>query len=282
MKRKEHRYNVGGRFFIYAPAHKGIRSKATGRFVSKRLERINPPYGDAEAWKCNLYYFWWEFMKRNPEVEYHLKQKSGHGLKGKMKILTQDWGNIFNYGTYDFWTWWRERMPTGETRGEYLFAEPVARKIQLIDKETKEKDILLLQVPMEVRDAHLVKMFRKILNDHEKTIDKVRSISKAKYKIHTPVRLTSLYHALRIWDARTQNPMAKLYELPDLAKIPQNTLFDGISRADYIKAGDTDLTWFDTEMRQRKTKVARRYLNAAETYSKNAVSGYFPHNPKSK
>ena len=76
--------------------------------------------------------------------------------------------------------------------------------------------------------------------------------------------------------------MAKLYELPDLAKIPQNTLFDGISRADYIKAGDTDLTWFDTEMRQRKTKVARRYLNAAETYSKNAVSGYFPHNPKSK
>ena len=120
------------------------------------------------------------------------------------------------------------------TRGEYLFAEPLARKIKLLNSREREKNTLLLQVPMEVRATNLIRMFRKLLGEYEEQIDKVRSVSKAKYKIHNPVRLNSLYHALCIWDARKEKPMARLHELPDIANIPQNTLFDGMSRADYI------------------------------------------------
>jgi len=281
MISKDTRYNVGGRFFIHAPAHKGIRSKKTGDFVSQRLARIQPPYGLAKPWECNLYYFWWEFMKRNPEVEYYFNQRNGRGLRGRLKTIWNDWGNIFDYETDEFWNWWRQKVSTGETRGEFLFAEPLVREMKLVKSSTKSKDTLIIQVPMEVRDKHLMRMFRKLLDENASQIDKVRSQSQARYKIHNPVRLPSLYHALKVLDAKKANPDAKLYELPDIAKIPQNILIEGLTIEQYVKEG-VDVAPYKKELRRRKTALAKRYLSAATNYSNNAISGYFPHNPKEK
>ncbi len=150
------RHTTGKKFFIHAPAVKGIRSRTTGEFVSKRLIRINRPFHGAEAWQHNVFYFWWEFLKRHEGY----KDCCDRGGAGRYKKLYADWGNIHAYE--NFWTWWSEKINEDETRGEFLFAESDARQIRISDKlaHSERSDTLLLAVPIEVRAAYLVRMFR--------------------------------------------------------------------------------------------------------------------------
>ena len=54
------------RFFIHAPAFYGNKDAETGEFVSRRLRNIQNPFDDeTKPWRRNIYYFWWEFLKRH-------------------------------------------------------------------------------------------------------------------------------------------------------------------------------------------------------------------------
>ena len=54
------------RFFIHAPAFYGNKDAETGEFVSRRLRTIQNPFDDeTKPWRRNIYYFWWEFLKRH-------------------------------------------------------------------------------------------------------------------------------------------------------------------------------------------------------------------------
>ena len=278
------RHTSGKKFFIHAPAVKGIRSKSTGDYVSRRLARINRPFAGAEAWQHNVFYFWWEFLKRHEGY----KDCCDRGGAGRYKKLYADWGNIHAYETKDFWHWWSDKISDDDTRGEFLFAEPDARQIRISDKlaHSERSDTLLLAVPLEVRTAYLVSMFRRLLKDHSQEVAAARRISRARYQVTAKVALASLYQTLKVWDLWQEHKHSKLkkYELCEMAGVFVNTVV-GSERADdgSILKGETveelkrlGLPYANIErtVRRRQTQAFDRHLRAAQDYIDNAVTTF--------
>jgi hypothetical protein len=146
------RYKVGRRFFIYAPPLKGVRP-------SKR-KPPNSPYKDAPAWKCSVYYYWWEYLRRHEGY----RQCCEQGGKGEYAKLYSDFGNVHSHD--DFWQWWSK-----EAHSE-LFCEPTARQIRVLDENrgfepTLSNDTLTLELPLEVRSAYLIARIRTVLKQYE-------------------------------------------------------------------------------------------------------------------
>lgn len=279
------RHTTGKKFFIHAPAVKGIRSRTTGEFVSKRLIRITQNtelFPGAEAWRYNVFYFWWEFLRRHEGYKDCCERDGA----GRYKRLYADWGSIHAYE--NFWTWWSEKINADETRGEFLFAEPDARQIRISDRLThsEKSDTLLMAVPIEVRAAYLVRMFRKLLKDHKQEVAAARRISRARYQVTSKVALSSLYQTLKVWDLWQEHKHSKLkkYELCVMAGVHVNTVVNS-ERADdgSILKGETveelkrlGEPYADVErtVRRRQTQAFDRYLRAAEDYIENAVVSF--------
>ena len=290
---KDQRYKVGKKFFIYAPPFKGIRSKSTGEYISRRLQRITPPFRDAKAWQCSVYYFWWEFLRRHEG--YH--DCCIRGGKGKYKKLYADFGNIHEHD--DFWKWWAQKVDdefySDLRRGERLFSEPPAGKIELAERSLNNdsNDVLTINIPLEVRTPFLVKQFRKLLKDHEQQVQEARKVSRAKYPVSSSVRLSSLYQALRVWDIEQEyRKTKKKYEKCDLAGIYVNEILtisdpDGefkTMRLTIEKAKreghEEYINHIVQEVRRRKSQSYTRYLTAAENYIRNVGEGNFPSQKK--
>lgn len=264
------RHTSGKKFFIHAPAVKGIRSRATGEFVSKRLGRINRPFAGAEAWQHNVFYFWWEFLKRHDGY----RDCCERGGAGRYKKLYADWGNIQAYETKDFWRWWSEKVSDDEKRGEFLFAEPDARQMRVAEKlkGAEKSDTLLLAVPMEVRTAYLVRMFRRLMKEHSQEVAAARRISRARYQVAASVALTSLHQTLRVWDVWQEHKHTKLkkYELCEMSGVAVNRVVNGETVTGLKRL---DLPYADVErtVRRRQTQAFDRHLSAAQDYIENAV-----------
>ena len=260
------RHTTGKKFFIHAPAVKGIRSRTTGEFVSKRLIRINRPFHGAEAWQHNVFYFWWEFLKRHEGY----KDCCDRGGAGRYKKLYADWGNIHAYE--NFWKWWSEKINENDTRGEFLFAEPDARQIRISDKlaHSERSDTLLLAVPIEVRAAYLVRMFRNLLKAHKQEVSAARRISRARYPVTAKVALASLYQTMRVWDLWQEHKHSKpklwKYELCDMAGVSVST--------EETLGKSVDKDKIERIFRRRKTQAFDRYLRAADDYIENAVVSF--------
>ncbi len=266
------RIRVGKKFFIYAPPTAGRRSKKTGNLLSKRTARIVPPYSSAPTWKCSVFYFWFEFLKRHEGYKDCCERNGA----GRYKRLYADWGNIHAYETEDFWKWWSQKLEDGQRRGERLFAEPAARRIEevsLLNRQTDDE--LVIRIPLEVRTTHLVKNFRKFLKDNEDKVAAARRKSRALYPVSTSVRLSSLYQTLCVYDAYSEHKQTKKkYEIADIAGIYVNEVVDGATIA-MLKKMDTYYGDVQRVVRTRKTQAVNRYLAAAEGYITNASKGVF-------
>ncbi|MCF2904639.1 hypothetical protein L0666_06550 [Octadecabacter sp. CECT 8868] len=270
----ENRYAVGRVFYVHAPPFKGRRSKTTGEFLSKRLARIKQPFVGAEPWQCSIYYFWWEFLRRHEGY----KDCCLRGGKGQYRQLFKDFGDIHACGVEDFWAWWTTKRDDGLKRGEYLFAEPPARQLRATDGvlNTQTTDTLLVEIPLEVRTPQLVKMFRKMLQDHSSEVRSARKISRARYPVATSVPLHTLHLSLRALDTWNEHlHRKKKYEQCDIAGIYVNEVVHGETIAKLMRA---DLPYKDVEreVRRRKTQAFNRYLTAAQEYVEYASIGSFP------
>jgi hypothetical protein len=123
-------------------------------------------------------------------------------VKENLLRLYNDFGDVFAYETADFWTWWTEKVNEYETRGEYLFAEQIARKMEVSDDADFEdvEDTLIVKIPLEVRTQHLVRNFRRMLNDYEQRVKQARNKSRARYKVWAKVSNNTLYKTLKVYD----------------------------------------------------------------------------------
>jgi len=279
----EQRHQQGRRFFIYAPPKKG-RRRSTGELISKRRPP-NPPFPNAEPWQCSVYYFWWEFLRRHDG--YRRTCKSGG--KGKYRKLYEDFGDV--HATDVFWDWWVEH--------QHLFSEPKGRQIEECRFKRDfehDADALTITVPLEIRTAHLVRMFRQILQANRNRVDKARRKSRAPYPVAAKPSLQGLYTALTVWDARQANPKLKLYDLYDVVEphtnmaIDQRVIVAGeygdeIIKIDVPKAereaartGTEDVFLREARavVRRRKAHAIKRHLKAAQAYIENVARGEFP------
>jgi hypothetical protein len=255
---------VGKRFFIYAPPLKGVRP-------SKRRPP-NPPYKDAPAWKCSVYYYWWEYLRRHEGY----KLCCAKGGKGKYAKLYADFGNVHAHD--DFWQWWSK-----EAHSE-LFCEPTARQIWVFDEKGSfdtafKHDTLVMEVPLEVRTSYLVARFRKVLKEHEAKAKAAKRVSRALYPVAAKPVLSSLHQHLVVWDARQAHPKAKLYELYDLVEKEAGLYVSERVEGETVEAlRKLELPYDDVlrVVRRRKANLVNRHLSIAAQYIDNTATGQFP------
>lgn len=259
------RYKVGKRFFVYAPPLKGVRP-------SKR-KPPNPPYKGAPSWKCSVYYYWWEYLRRHEGY----RQCCVNGGVGEYATLYADFGNVHAHD--DFWQWWSK-----EAHSE-LFCEPTARQIRVLDEKgvfepTVSKDTLTLELPLEVRSAYLIARIRTVLKQYEAQAKAAKRVSRARYAVDAKPVLASLHQHLVVWDAYRANPKLKLYELYDLVHTVAGLyVSERVYGETVAELKKLDLPYNDVlrVVRQRKANLVRRHLRIAEQYIENVAKGNFPY-----
>ena len=278
-------------FFIYSPASYGNRSRETGEFVSKSLRvNQNPFYPDeSRAWRRNIYYFWWEFLRRHEGYKDCCEREGA----GRYKRLYADWGNIHAYE--NFWKWWSEEVETTELRGQYLFAEPLDyRQVQEVHSlKSKGADDLIVSIPLEVRTSELTKSLRRLLQQHTERSRAARKKSRARYPVSASVPLLTLYKTLKVYDLLQEHKEAlrlktmRKYEICDLAELDYDDKWHGKSLAHWKRKAatgdDTDKYYFNeaqNTVRTRMTQAVNRYEKAANDYITNVAEGKFPHRKK--
>jgi hypothetical protein len=258
------RYKAGRRFFVYAPPLKGVRA-------SKR-KRPNAPYKNAPAWKCSVYYYWWEYLRRHEGY----RQCCANGGKGAYAKLYADFGNVHAHD--DFWLWWSK-----EAHSE-LFCEPTARKIRVFDQNSRfeptvSNDTLLIELPLEVRTAYLISHIRTVLKQFGKRAKAAKRVSRARYPVATKPVLASLHQHLVVWDAQQANPKLKLYELYDLVHAEAGLYVSERVDGETVETlRQLDLPYNDVVrvVRQRKSNTVKRHIRIAQQYIDAVGEGQFP------
>ena len=124
----------------------------------------------------SIYFFWFEFLKRNKKFIEICKSK------GKIsKKIYEDFGDIRNK---NFKEWWNEKY--GNTiRGIYLFAyQNPFSDVEEIDYFNKInalnlRDYTLLAIPKNIEKNYALKRIRTLINKENK-----RFVNKARYASH--------------------------------------------------------------------------------------------------
>ena len=201
-----------------------------------------PPFKGAETWKCSLYYFWYEYLRRH---DGYRKTCLSNG-KGKYAKLYNDFGDVHQLSFID---WWREYF--------CLFQEP--RAIRRVDRErilnTLGAKFVSTKLYIEIDLSHDLQklshefnevawIYKNVMLDYiknEKEISKnIKSdevtnrgkihrsqISQAIYPVYANPTLSSLYEHLRIWDIHIANPTATAVDIANIADIRVNNIVQG-------------------------------------------------------
>jgi hypothetical protein len=223
--------------FKYAPPLKGTRKS--------KLVLPTTPYTNAPLYKHSVFYYWWEYLRRNKGYEKTCKA----GGRGIYKSLFLDFGNVHEHD--DFMLWWDSHA--------HLFSEPLSRKIECLeDCSTLQKGSINVSVPLEVSTGYLVKLFKEVLREHKEEAKAARNRSLALYAVATKPVLRSLHQHLVVWDIKQNDPSLKHYEIAELAGI--RIYNDGNK----------------IEVRKKISVTISRHLRIANQYIENIVSGEFP------
>jgi hypothetical protein len=230
--------------------------------ISRRRFRggRNLPYRGAEPYKASIYYWWWAFLKRNPDYQ-RTCASSGYG---ELAGLYQDFGDVFES---DFLTWW--------SCHQGLFAE----KTSLIEQAGAHPldPTLLYQIDPQ-RPLSQIQEEIKALHMQAHAIMPAappRQTSSAKYPIYTNVSAHTLHKVLKIWDLRCEYPDTSAYDLGVLAGFKANIL----ALTKYGETRTRAAIETDAHNKQARISIANqtnRYLRTAEQYIDNVGSGEFP------
>ena len=239
-------------FFVYAPPLKGKRSS--------NRRAVEPPYKGAPVWKCSVYYYWWEYLRRHGGY----RQTCESMGKGKYTELYADFGNVHEG---DFWGWWTEHAE--------LFAEPPIRHVSVEHSVLTNQNTLTMSVPLENKLSVSMKQIRRVLEPEVQEAPRKKTQSQAKYPVSTKPVLRTLHLHLLVWDAKQQNPTAHDSELADIAGISVNEVVDGETIAE-LSAEDLPTRDLERVIKRRKQLAFQRHIRIAEQYIGNVALGEFP------
>jgi len=210
-------------------------------------------------WKETVYYFWWEYLRRNEE---YLKTCEDKGA-GKYADLYKDFGDVRGS---DFKVWWNQ-----ENRGALLFSNPVTEDqvTELSDGEKAlvDEDRLVVSIPLNLPQKFLIQKIRKLIEMKHKG-DKGRQyakVSKAKYRFKGQPNIKALKLGLNVYDQIKENPNKKLWEIG--MSLPQFHL----ELEEYQKGNEPEFT-----QRRVMSSTVSRYEKRVRDSINKTVLGIFP------
>lgn len=207
-----------------------------------------------------VYYFWWQYLRRNQE--YLLCCETAG--KGKLADLYKDFGDVRRD---DFKQWWME-----DGKGAYLFAEPQAEdSIRVMESGQEALDpseALSVSIPLYLPKKTILRRFKELLDERHqgKRGHQLAKRSKARYQIKGQPNIQAIKQALDVYDFRKANPKMKLWEIGNA--IPRLQL------SNKLKSSDTASERADK--RNVLAATVSRYLKRAENSIKNTTLGIFP------
>lgn len=227
-----------------------------------RAQRPAPPYPGAPGWKCSVYYYWWEYLRRN--TAYRVTCENGG--QGEHAELFEWFGNVH---ATDFHTWWWDHM--------WLFTfVSEAQNIALSQKWHIESEGIFLHVGYSRSKSEMVAAAREeIMRIPQRQI--TAELRKAiRFKPAARPVLHSLHQHLLVWDAKLENPQLSDAELFDAAGLVTDLPFDpkDIAKLRAQGAGVRDL---EKANARAKSLVVQRHFRIAVQYIDNVASGRFPY-----
>ena len=137
--------------------------------------------------EASPYFWWWYALTLNEEYRRLCERMEGVGeieIKGKgvraRKLqVYKDFGDVRYTGDkyVAFYNWWRNRVNTNETRGEYLFAEPAIKgKVEVLEDEeaaveaVRDSERVVISIPLNRQRQYVDRMIDRIL---KKNSDKI-------------------------------------------------------------------------------------------------------------
>lgn len=214
----------------------------------------------ASAWQGSVYYWWWAYLKRNPD---YLDTCVNGGL-GKCADLYNDFGDVRGD---DFKTWWMK-----DSRGVRLFAEPRAEDSMRVlgtgEPALAFEDALTISVPLTLPRRLIEQRFKRLLDTYHKGKrgHQLAKKSKARYRVQGQPNVPALRLGLEIYDFKLANPQLALWEIGNA--IP------GVLQVQKIKAGDDRE---DLLLKKRAlAATVSRYLRRVSESMRAASHGQFP------
>jgi hypothetical protein len=226
-----------------------------------RARLPQPPYEDAEGWKCSVYYYWWEYLRRHDGY----RETCQNGGRGEYATLYRSFGDVHSG---DFHDWWWAHFWLFTFKSEALM-------INLNRKWRVEGEGVFLHVGYARSKSEMTASVREQISRlPQKEINEELQKS-IRFKPAARPFLKSLHQHLLAWDVKLANPSATDPELCDIAGLDVTLPYnpdeiaglrrDGLGAADLEKAN-----------RRAKQLAVQRHLRIARQYINNVVLGEFP------
>jgi hypothetical protein len=220
------------------------------------------PFDGAEGWKCSVYYYWWEYLRRHEGYRVTCERV---GKGPSCAELYKSFGNVHDG---DFHQWWWSHLHL------FTFVSD-AQRFGESSKFYKEYEGVFLHVGYSrsktemIANARteLMKLPQRLLNEELKK--SIRFTPAAR-----PV-LKSLHQHLLAWDARLQNPELGDAELCDFAGLDVKLPYD-LEAISQIKEEGSGWKYMEKANRRAKTLTVQRHLRIARQYIDNVALGKFP------
>ena len=241
----------------------------------------NPTASKIEA---SPYFYWWLALTLNDEYialckELSVKQTSS--TETKLHQIYNDFGDVRYEGSKHkaFTDWWIHKVNETETRGEYLFAEPIqSNKVELIeDRELAERfaddaSSLLINIPKTLTRRQIDTAVARIIAK-EMTFEGGRhmrnpSRSNARYSLTKPIKVENLKSAFSVYEEQ------RLAQLKGV-KVSNAKLAKAVGIDVKQKNTDEQVEDYAYKAELLNTKVWRRKTMAKKAIA-SVASGMFP------
>jgi hypothetical protein len=221
------------------------------------------PYRGAERWKCSVYYFWWEYLRRHAGY----RATCAKGGRGEFANLYRDFGDIHST---DFPTWWWQHLGLFTVVGDVRIApDPMSAPKEL------RAGHLIVEIPFARTTAQMARVFRHELEVVMRAGMKTKMLEAIKYVPAARCYLPSLFDHLRVWDAHQQNPMTSPAELAELIELDVVVPFE-VSDIDRLRAEGLPVRDLERHNARARRLAVQRHLRIAQQYIDNAALGQFP------
>jgi len=227
------------------------------------------------------YYFWWLALTLNEDYVELCNNSKSKRFKTNIKLqqIYSDFGDVRYEGNKHkaFCDWWNKEFNNTETKGQYLFAEPLSvNKVTLVEeKDTainalEDASSLLIRIPTNLKrtyiDSGIERIFAKHITFERGRQTRNPSRSNARYHLSKPIKVEAIKTAFNIYErtllAERNNEKLtnlKLAEMLDVKAVFKSKEVEDIA----------DKTIVITQKISRKKKEVKDAIS-------NVIHGIFP------